>query len=502
MSHHMVTSWGATLRPGRSTLLVPEGFGLRITNAALVVGDFIVDANSGRTSLWMTHIRSPSIPSPLLNSPAMNERVILFTLISQRVEHLTLDITFAANEYVALEVVGKSCICLSGNFVCAQKDVFPVNKCTLMESFSAASSDITLNTLNTIHSSTLADKPEALSTGNESAHSTRAKKRARIESLTASINPNPPASTTTSAFVSKASSQRPRWSYIGAPPASVASSKALGKRPVCISLTEFFTVFLTEPKRTESTSEFTDGVSSDTSATPTPIPAQSASAAAQQPALKMKNSNAKSSIDVAPAARPASVENVSNAVVIRDHKNGSGQLTATRGDVVRVWYRLQLADETTIDSRMEGAPLKITLGENVILPEIDKGIIGMKVEGERLIIIPPALGYGSHQHGAIPPNSTLFFQCKLLGIQQADSKQHHFTTGGYIGCARTRRERLIVLLFGLDAHVVSAADEHITYGVGFGVLGIEAVIEIPNERELGDDEADVARARAFAGSDA
>ncbi|KZS99542.1 uncharacterized protein LAESUDRAFT_718616, partial [Laetiporus sulphureus 93-53] len=44
--------------------------------------------------------------------------------------------------------------------------------------------------------------------------------------------------------------------------------------------------------------------------------------------------------------------------------------------------------------------------------------------------------------------------------------------------------------------------EHITYGVGFGVLGIEAVIEIPNERELGDDEADVARARAFAGSDA
>lgn len=33
----------------------------------------------------------------------------------------------------------------------------------------------------------------------------------------------------------------------------------------------------------------------------------------------------------------------------------------------------------------------------------------MKVGGERLIIVPPSLGYGSKKNGEIPPNSTLTF---------------------------------------------------------------------------------------------
>lgn len=48
----------------------------------------------------------------------------------------------------------------------------------------------------------------------------------------------------------------------------------------------------------------------------------------------------------------------------------------------------------------------------------DEGVAGMKVGGERLLIIPPSLGYGSRKMEGIPANSTLRFGeptgCRLL----------------------------------------------------------------------------------------
>jgi peptidylprolyl isomerase len=41
----------------------------------------------------------------------------------------------------------------------------------------------------------------------------------------------------------------------------------------------------------------------------------------------------------------------------------------------------------------------------------------MKVGGQRRLIIPPNLGYGSQMVGSIPPNSTLVFDVMLLNVR-------------------------------------------------------------------------------------
>ena len=47
----------------------------------------------------------------------------------------------------------------------------------------------------------------------------------------------------------------------------------------------------------------------------------------------------------------------------------------------------------------------------------DDGLIGMKVGGKRKLTIPPSMGYGNRNMGAIPPNSTLIFEIDLLSIE-------------------------------------------------------------------------------------
>lgn len=99
-------------------------------------------------------------------------------------------------------------------------------------------------------------------------------------------------------------------------------------------------------------------------------------------------------------------------------KIGTGA-EATPGTVVTVDYVGKLTDGTVFDSSAGKQPLTFTLGAQGIIPGFQVGVNGMKEGGERLIAIPPALGYGAQQVGTIPPNSTLIFDVKLIKVEQA-----------------------------------------------------------------------------------
>ncbi len=116
--------------------------------------------------------------------------------------------------------------------------------------------------------------------------------------------------------------------------------------------------------------------------------------------------------------------NMSELIKI-DVKQGAGA-EAIAGHDVSVHYTGWLYDETAPEhkgkkfdsSRDRGDPFNFPLGGGRVIQGWDKGVAGMKIGGQRTLIIPSEMGYGSRgAGGAIPPNATLVFDVELLGVR-------------------------------------------------------------------------------------
>jgi FKBP-type peptidyl-prolyl cis-trans isomerase FkpA len=107
-----------------------------------------------------------------------------------------------------------------------------------------------------------------------------------------------------------------------------------------------------------------------------------------------------------------------------DLKVGAGA-EARQGRRVAVHYTGWLYHPTKPDhkgrkfdsSRDRNQPFDLTLGAGEVIPGWDQGLLGMKAGGERRLVIPPGLAYGSSGHGDIPPDATLVFDVELMGVQ-------------------------------------------------------------------------------------
>jgi FKBP-type peptidyl-prolyl cis-trans isomerase len=108
-----------------------------------------------------------------------------------------------------------------------------------------------------------------------------------------------------------------------------------------------------------------------------------------------------------------------------DRKQGSGT-EATSGRPVVVHYTGWLYDPAApegrgrkFDSSLDRSqPFEFPLGAGRVIKGWDQGVAGMKVGGQRTLIIPPHYGYGERgAGGVIPPNATLIFDVELLEVK-------------------------------------------------------------------------------------
>lgn len=96
---------------------------------------------------------------------------------------------------------------------------------------------------------------------------------------------------------------------------------------------------------------------------------------------------------------------------------GTQVRTAESGDSVSIRYEGFLRNAYKFDDNLtQPTPLRFVTGEGTVIKGFDEGLRGMRANGVRQIIIPPALGYGNNAQGDIPRNSILVFTVTLTRV--------------------------------------------------------------------------------------
>jgi FKBP-type peptidyl-prolyl cis-trans isomerase len=92
------------------------------------------------------------------------------------------------------------------------------------------------------------------------------------------------------------------------------------------------------------------------------------------------------------------------------------------GNRVTVAYTGWLDDATKTDAKGQQFDTSVSftfqVGIGAVIKGWDQGVVGMRVGGQRRLVVPPDLAYGSTGSGLnIPPNATLVFDITLLSVQ-------------------------------------------------------------------------------------
>lgn len=73
---------------------------------------------------------------------------------------------------------------------------------------------------------------------------------------------------------------------------------------------------------------------------------------------------------------------------------GAPAQTVEEGDTIKVDYTGTLLDGTQFDTSVGRAPLEFKVGSGQLIPGFDRGVIGMKLNEEKTVTIPPSDAYG------------------------------------------------------------------------------------------------------------
>ncbi len=108
-------------------------------------------------------------------------------------------------------------------------------------------------------------------------------------------------------------------------------------------------------------------------------------------------------------------------VEIKVLKEGEG-VASKAGDTVGVHYRGTFLNGFPFDNSYDRKqPLAVVIAETGLIKGFTEGLIGMKLNEKRRIVIPSKLGYGANQRGPIPANSVLVFELEVVRLTPKDN---------------------------------------------------------------------------------
>lgn len=106
-----------------------------------------------------------------------------------------------------------------------------------------------------------------------------------------------------------------------------------------------------------------------------------------------------------------------NTVEVDDLTTGSGP-EVKAGDTVTVTYSGKFVNGREFDNTpTPDHKLSFRVGREEVISGIDKGILGMKAGGVRVITLPPAAGFGALGSGVIGGNQVLVYTVTLHSIK-------------------------------------------------------------------------------------
>jgi peptidylprolyl isomerase len=142
----------------------------------------------------------------------------------------------------------------------------------------------------------------------------------------------------------------------------------------------------------------------ESAAATTAAPAQTTTTA--KPAAGGESTDLKKKPTIEKGSGPAPTK-----LVVEDIVEGSGP-GAKAGDQLTMQYVGALYDNgQEFDASWDrGEPFQLQLGQGMVIPGWDEGLVGIKKGGRRKLVIPANLAYGAQgSPPAIPPNATLIF---------------------------------------------------------------------------------------------
>ncbi|KAN0133939.1 hypothetical protein V8E53_008157 [Lactarius tabidus] len=380
-----VALWSTVVKPGKAVSIIPQS-DLVITNAAL--GTKLADS-TGRTSVKLTYTRPVKVDEEEDEDEddedeAALVETVLCSLTPGKIEHCILNLTFENDDEFLLEVVGKNEVYLTGNYVDQAPDQVPMFSDDESDqedeyALDEVSSDVQMDPADMVGIPSDEDEDEDEDAG-------------RFEEIASEEE----------AEVQK-SAKRPRESNTteqGAPTGDKLSKKAKKKLKAENGAAVPVPTVPDAEASKKSKKDKKAKKGEDTKEDP-PKPGED-----KESESKQKQGD------------KGDMQELPSGLKIQDHKPGEGP-QAKKGARVSMRYIGKLTDGNgkIFDSNTKGKPFIFKLGAGEVIKGWDEGVVGMKVGGERLLIVPPSLGYGNRKMADIPANSTLRFEVKLISLK-------------------------------------------------------------------------------------